>query len=324
MRTLRYVGSIGVGFGLAVLAGAGMQSGSPDARLAALVGGSQVTWGQIQPQLAELAGGQVLEEVAIAIAARDECGRRDLKVGAEEMRAERRLLGEQLVRAAGVPDSEMETLIDQVRRSRGLGEARFQALLERNALLRALVRVGAEDGPVDVGPDDIRTAYDLKYGERIRARVIVVRTHERATDAVRRIRGGEPFAEVAAEISQDATSPRGGLMDPVSPSDPGVPVALRRALVDAAVGDVTDPISVTTGETAAFAILKKEGQIAPAAGTPALEAVRTELEREVRTVRERARMDGLARRLVSRAGVTVMDRGLDWSWGAWNASPARP
>jgi parvulin-like peptidyl-prolyl isomerase len=315
MRAAKNVGLVGLGVAAAVLAGLAAPG---DSRPVAVVGSRQVTWADLAGPLAEAAGGQVLEEVALGLALKDECARAGVSVGEEQVRAERALLGEQLTRTAGVEAGEAESLIERVRRSRGLGEARFRGLLERNAGLRALVRAGRGDAPVNVTAEDLATAYELKYGPRVKARMILVRSLERAAEAAARLRNGEAFADVAMTTSIDPSAERGGLLDPFSLADQNYPVGVRRALEAAPAGKVSDPIAVTWGREAGYVIVKKEGVQAADPSAPTRESAERELEREVRTVRERAQMEALARRLVRSAGVTVMDRSLDWSWETWN------
>lgn len=296
--------------GGAVTPAAAVQSGAAG-KTVVLVGNHAVGWAEITPWLAEASGGQVVEEYALGIALEEECRRRNIEVTDSMVRAERALLASQLTRAANVPASESETLIAGVRRSRGLGDLRFRALLERNAALRALVRSDPTSN-FAISADDIETAYQLKHGPRVRTRLILVRSSQTAAAAAQRIAGGQTFAEVAADTSLDPSALRGGMLEPFSLSDSNYPVAVRRALTEMKPGQTSDPIAVSWSGEQGFAILRLEEVVTPPA--PAKEAVASELEIEVRTVRERAMMDALARRLLNTAGVSVMDRSLGWSW----------
>src|SRR5262249_49729603 len=159
---------------------------------------------------------------------KEECAKRGIKIGDAEIRAERDLLGKMLTSVAHVPETEAETLIKNIRRTRGLGDIRFKGLLERNAELRAMVREGVGVDPVFVTPEDVDTAYALKYGPRIRARLILVRSQLAAQNARSAAQStGRTFADVATEMSIDPSASRGGLLDPLSPSDSDYPVAVR-------------------------------------------------------------------------------------------------
>lgn len=268
--------------------------------------------------LAEASGGQVLEEYALGVLLTEECARRGIRIGESDIQAERRLLGQSLARAAGLPPGESETLITNVRRTRGLGDVRFRDLLQRNAQLRAIVRADPTSSiAVTISEADIDTAYQLKYGPRVRVRLILVRSNENLQQATARLSAGAAFADVASTASIDPSSVRGGLLDPFSDLDSRYPVAVRRVLQPMAPGQVSEPIAVTWGDQTGFAIVKLEERIGPVAGAPSREAAAKDLEAEVRLVRERAQMDKVAVDVLRSAGISPMDRSLGWSWEQW-------
>ena len=289
----------------------------------AVVGERIVGWGELAPLMAEAAGAQVLEELALGVVLKEECAKKNIRVGDAEIGAERELLAEMLAKAARVPVNEGEGLLTNVRRSRGLGALRFKGLLERNAALRAMVREGIGDATISVTPDDIDTAYDLKYGPRVRARLILTRSESNIQQAAQRLQSGALFGEVAGEMSLDPSAPRGGTLDAFSLIDSSYPVAVRKALSNLEPGKVSDPIAVnwgggadgnSGGDEPGFAIVKLEAKVPAAANAPTKEGASKDLEREIRTVRERAKMDALAKKLLRSANVSAMDPSLNWSW----------
>lgn len=292
-----------------------MQLRDEKPRVVALVGERALTWSDLGPELAEAAGAQVLEEHAIKLILEETCRKRGVSISAEAIKAERRLLAELLSASADVSPDDAERLIASVRANRGLGERRFASLLERNAALRAIVR---RDAPVVITEEDIETAYALKFGERFRARLILVPTLAQAEQAVARLNAGESFADVAGQMSIDPSSSRGGTLDPFSPSDARYPVAVRRALGELKDGANSPPIGVTWGESgtpaSGFAVVRREGTTLPAGTVPTKDEAKSALEREIRTVRERAQMDKLARELMRGSGISAMDPSLNWSW----------
>jgi parvulin-like peptidyl-prolyl isomerase len=313
-RTLAVAGGLGlVGFGLTGLGVGDAPQRAAEKRIA-VVGERVVSWNDLGPMLAEAAGGQVLEEYALGMTLREECTKRGIKIAEADVRAERELLGRMLTKVAGVPENEAESLIRNSRRTRGLGDVRFRGLLERNAALRAMVREGVGVDPIFVTPEDIATAYELKYGERVRARLILVRSQAAATTARNEVKGGKPFAEVAALSSIDPSAERGGLLDPVSLMDSDYPVAVRTALGALKPGDVSEPIAVTWGNQTGFAVVQLVENVAAPANAPTKDAAANDLELEIRTVRERALMDKLGKMLVRNAGVSALEPSLNWSW----------
>lgn len=319
IRTL--TGTAGVGCILAwaaasiALAPAPAQPGSKTKeRPVAIVGEQVLNWPDLTAQLAEAAGAQVLEETVLGLVLKEECSRRGIRIGDAEIRAERTLLSEMLAKASHTPAGEAEALITSVRRARGLGDVRFRALLERNAQLRAMVREGVGDAPISITAADIDTAHALKYGPRVRARLILVRTQTAAAQARSLIDGGRSFSDVAAELSIDPSSSKGGLLEPVSLQDSDYPVGVRHALDTLEAGKVSEPIAVTWGDQSGFALVQAVERIPTPANAPTRDAAAKELEREIRVVRERAQMDKLARLLLRSAGVSVMDPSLNWAW----------
>ncbi len=271
-------------------------------RPAAVVDGSPVTWEQLRAPLAELAGATALNEAVLDARLGARCRREGVVIGDEALGRERALL-EQTVGGEGV--------MDRVRRERGLGPVRLAALLRRNAMLRALVqpRVSVSEGAVE-------QAYRLRHGESFRARVIVCPTREEGERALGRVRAGEEFSRVAAEMSVDASAARGGVIEPVNPADPSYPRVLCEALAALTPGQTSAVLLVDAGAV----IARLDERVTPA-DPPAREAVRAESERDARLRQERLLMDELARRVLEDApppgggGVKVLDPSLSWSVG---------
>jgi len=298
-------------------------AGGAGDRPAAVLDGQAIGWPEVAPLLAEAAGAIVIEEVILSRAL-EQAGRdQSIVVGQQEVGFERELLLTSLSRAAQVPVSEGERLIRDVRISRGLGERRFAGLLERNALLRALVRKAAGPAGVVVPQEDIDQAFQLRHGERIRARLILVRTQQEVSEVSKQLAAGQSFSDVAAKLSADPSRLRGGLLDPISPADPSYPVAFRRAIEDTAPAAVSAPVMVTWDNLPGFAIVRVEERLPPSGTDRA--SVSKELEDEIRAVRERALMDRLARSLIEgeAAKLSVLDDALEWSWRSRRKSDER-
>lgn len=279
-----------------------------DERPLMLVNGEPVRWDVMRGRLIEAAGAGVVEEVALEKALEKECTKQRVVVTPADIAAERDLFAQTLVStgAMGMKDqAAADAVLEDVRRDRGLGDERFASLLRRTAMLRRLVQ-----GEVAVTPAALDQAYMLKYGERLRARLITVPTPNDAAAALARINGGEAFEVVATQVSTDLSAARGGLLDPVSPVDPTWPSALREALEKLQPGGVSPAFAVESG----YAIVKLEERTSASSGMPSLDTVRAELEREVRLRQERLLMARLARRLLSETDVSVADPKLREAW----------
>lgn len=276
---------------------------------AALLAGESIDWSELRGRLAEAAGAIVLEESLLDRLAAREMKDRGLTLEKGAAEREAVLLADSVARTAGVSTAdERLRLIDAVRRSRGLGESRYRAMLTRNAMLRRLVR-----DEVKIGDDDLQQAFAIRYGPKYRVRVIVVPEQARAAAVRARVVGAEgkaaeAFGEVAAEVSTDQSRFRGGAVDPLSTADPTYPAGLRQIVGGLEVGQVSQPVAVDGG----FAIVRLEEKIPPSGIT--LREVAEEVRGEMRLVRERVMMDRLANRLLAGASVTVLDPSLAWSW----------
>ena len=278
---------------------------SPPARLPgrplAYVGGQPVVIQQLQADLVDLAGRQVLREYVLDQALEQQLDSRGWQVGEAEQAAER----ERLLQTLSDDQDQAVRLLHELRAQRGLGPRRFKQLLWRNAALRRLV---ADE--VTLRPAAVRQAYDLAYGPRQKVRVIVTPTLRRAVDLRTKIENGQSFADLAVTDSTDPSSASGGLLPPMSLVDPGYPKALRQAVGLLSPGKVSPPVSVEGG----FAILKLEATI-PAEAVP-FEQVEPTLARRVRLQAERVLMDQLARDLLGAARVVVLDADLHRVWDA--------
>ncbi|MGP1272650.1 MAG: peptidylprolyl isomerase [Phycisphaerales bacterium] len=275
-------------------------------RPAAIIDGVPVTGAELFPALAEIAGDQALRELAVDRMLAEELRARSLRVTDEHIEAER----DRLAALAGSDDRAQSAVLGPLLESRGLGPSRVRSLLARNAGLRLLV---ADE--IEVTEESLDLAFRVRYGPRSRVRVAVFRTPNDAADALRAIRSRAEslglraaFAEIAAERSMDPSAEVGGLLGEISPLDPGLSAALRTAVRDARPGEIGAIVALEQ----AFALLLVEEEL-PAQPVEFAQ-VRDDIQREVRSRAERLAMDALADELVQRAGVTVLDPSLLWSW----------
>lgn len=290
------------------------QSGVPQPRsaplraseTAATINGQQIPWSELQPLLAEAAGGTILQEVAIDQQLEGELAKRGLTVSPNDIAAERELLAQTVVREAKATPADAERLLESVRRSRGLGEQRFASLLKRNAGMRKIVAP-----EVGINDDELHQAYEMRHGERYRVRVILVSSQSDATRIREQLLSATDnlsarFADEAMKSSTDSSAIRGGMLEPLSAADPLYPAAIRAAARTLEVGQISPVLGADRG----FALLLMEQRL-PGDGV-SFEASAAELREEVRARRERVAMDDLARRMLRGSQIRAMDRSLDW------------
>lgn len=292
-------------------------AGEGDQR-AALLNGAPIYWEDLQPALAEASGAQALQEAVLDRLLSERLHARGLMVTNEDIAAERTLLVASVAQSAAAGSADAERLLDQVRRTRGLGERRFARLLARNAQMRKLVAPG-----ITVSEEEIHQAFEIAHGPKYRARVILLPTVRQAAQLRESLLAGadnlltsylEPsilsvrFADAASRQSTDPSASRGGLLEPISPADPSYPSAARETLRSLKPGQISPVIAVDRGG----AIFLLEESIPADVKTLADSANR--ISAEIRTRRERLAMDDLARDLLRSANLNILDRGLDWSW----------
>ncbi|MFG0252985.1 MAG: peptidyl-prolyl cis-trans isomerase [Phycisphaerales bacterium JB038] len=268
------------------------------AQIVALVNGSPLTVQALRRPLMERAGEEILREAVLDHLLAERCRALGLTIEADDLAREETQLLEQFGDQAEAGD-----LLATIRERRGLGEVRYRRLLWRNAALRRLV--ASEETPISEAM--LRSTYELNHGDLYELRLITTPTLREATAVRRRLAAGEPFAEVAAEVSTDISRHRGGLLAPLSLADATYPQVLCDAARGLAVAQVSVPLALESG----YAIVRLER--IEARERPEVEAVRDKLEAQIRIRQQRLRMDELARSLLEEAQVTVFERGIEWA-----------
>jgi hypothetical protein len=277
----------------------------------ATLAGKAVDESALNVGLREIAGAVVLEEAALDAALEARMAREGLTLPPGAVDAEERRLMMSVADEAGANPEQAASLIDRLRRTRGLGPERYRRLLERNARLRTLL--GSQ---ITLSPEEQAAAVELDFGARHRARVVLTASRERASAVVAAMhaanRDARPpaavMAELAMDLSEDASGPRGGLLPQASPADLSLPAGVRSALRTLRPGECSDVIAVDRG----YAVVLVERESRPPRTPDADELARTLAKARARL--ERLAMDRLARELLDATDVTVFDASLRWSW----------
>ena len=263
--------------------------------LVAIVDGEAVSFEEIRAALVESAGAGILRDRVVDIRLAARLKARAIAIGAAEIERERTVL----LDALDADRARAIELLGEIRRRQALGDVRFEALLRRNAGLRALVA-----GEVKLDEEGIEHVYDMLHGPKRTARLAVLASLSDA-EALLRDHATREFAELAFERSLDETAARGGLLAPIARRDPSYPETLRAAIFATEVGKTSTPVLDGSKFYVVEIVAEK-----PADGT-SRDAARARCERTLRLSRERLLMDALARELAASEGVTVFDRGFD-------------
>lgn len=270
-----------------------------DARPAAIVNGRMVNWADLRPTLNELAGADALQETILDRTVEAALQAGGVQIGPDDVAAERKLLLESL---NDDPDVAVR-LLDELRSRQKLGKVRFDALMRRNAGLRALVR-----GQVRTSSEAVQDMYEMLHGPKRQPRLMTLANLETAQAAINLVKSGIPFGDVATEMSTDSSAARGGLLEPVSRVDPSYPQALRQTLWTLNPGEMSGPILLDDH----YAVLMLVKRVA--GDGISLEECRPSVERQVRVTQERLLMDQLARRMLQESSVKVFDDQLNEAW----------
>jgi hypothetical protein len=268
----------------------------------AILDGDAIEWSVLHRAMVEAAGALALEEQVLDRLLEAEADRRGVIVTSADLQREEMNLEESL---GGVAEgaAERRRLVEEIRRRRGLGTERYEALLRRTALMRALVRPR-----VEITPEQLDLAMAIRFGEKRRVRIITASALVDAQTALARLQRGEPFQEVAARLSTDASAARGGAIEPFSTADPSYPAAFREAAAQLEPGETSGAVALPNG----FAILKLE-EIIPAEDVE-FATVRPIVLQDARSEQERVLMTQLARRLLTSANLRILDPTLESAW----------
>jgi len=273
-----------------------------------------VTQDEVYRLIAQAHGGEALTQILLDRAVRERLKQENIELAPAQIESER----EQLLATLSADADEAARLLKQLRAGRGLDTKRFDAMLRRNAGLRALVRE-----QVTINNAAIKQAYQLRYGPRYRVRLIVTRQLPELTNARREALQGASFTDLAIEYSTDASASQGGLLSPISPADPTYPKAIRDALPRLKMDNPNTRLSPAIALDTGYALLWLEEVLTPDS-PPTLEQTREALEAAVRTDLERIRMRQLARTLIEQTNVVVLDPALEKSWQRQRDSMTAP
>lgn len=281
------------------------ESGSGAQRPVAILNGYAIHREAIQPALDELGGDEVLRELILDRALEQRCADAGIEITNDLLAQERSLLGETL----GYNDiATLSTdVLNNLRAQRGLGPIRYEQLLRRSAMLRALV--------ADATPSDaqIDRALQNAFGVSYRVRLFVSDRSEVAQGMRTRVSASAPegmpwvFAEQCAAASTHPSAARGGLIESLSPISLGYPSALLSALPQTPPGTCSKVLSTESGFVVFFV------ELVNPARSPS-DAERDRVLTQLGLDTQRIAMQRLAQEILDDQEMIVMDRSLHWAW----------
>ena len=230
---------------VAVLLPAPLAAAPPDP-VVAEVGSARVTQSELYRPLVDAHGLNMMLSLVRLDLAQQEADRAGVAVTDADVRVERDRTVRQLFTQAGVPESEQvrpdeyDALLRQFLDQQKTSEAEFDLAMRTNAILRKLVapQVGGA-----LTEEQLRQAFNARYGETVRVRHVAVANLQEVAAAQKLLRDGTPFADVARQMSQNPrTAPLGGELVPFSRQNPGLPEVFKQAAFALQPGEVSDPV----------------------------------------------------------------------------------
>lgn len=275
--------------------------------IVAILDGSPIRVSDLWPASAETAGATALEELVLDRGLARLAEVRNVSIAPAQAELERSAIVAAISAEVGADESLADQAMARVRTARGLGPARFAALLNRTALMRALVR-----GDVSVTDAEVAAEVELAIGRQVRAIVAMFSTEKEAAEVRAGLvaESGERLVRLSAIArarSIDESARNGGLVGPLHPQDPRVPGTLRPVLESLAIGEVSPVLAADGG----FAVIMIESRTEPIEPT---DEARAKARSSVQQRKERIAMDALARRILSESSVEIMDESLRWTW----------
>ncbi|MEW6357538.1 MAG: peptidyl-prolyl cis-trans isomerase [Planctomycetota bacterium] len=190
----------------------------------ATVNGEKITRKQLSDELIDILGKRALERLIRLRLVEQEARKHGVDAAQDEVDDRLNDMVDEMMRrgVSAIGLKTMEEYDEFLRRTRGISleMVKQQTKAELRVLVRAEIlaeKVLAKI--VTVSPEDVRLAYESKYGTTIQARQIVLTTRAEAEAVLDKLKAGADFELMAREKSIDvATRARGGEMRPISTS----------------------------------------------------------------------------------------------------------
>lgn len=273
----------------------------PTGRPIAFVNDAPIDRAVLVQLLLEGRGLNLLQQMMLREAARQEAGRQGLAATPEDVNHEYDLT----LQAARYDGKDVEKLtparrdqlIEEWTRSRGVTRQELAVAMERQAHLRKLAQ-----GRVKISGEMLQQEYKRAHGEKVEVRHIQLAASRAWEQVKQRLDNGEDFAVLVRDYSQNVLSrEKNGLLPPFSADDSTVPAAFAKAAFALEVGQVSNPIEVE----GSFHVLKLERRIPP--DNVSFEQAREELQENLLARLVAQEMDRLAGELLMRAKLRIED-----------------
>lgn len=232
-------------------------SASGNNAIIAHVEGVSITLEQLQQPLMEAYGLNLLLRLAELDLAKSDAAKAQLTVTDADIQNERQYMIEGLFKDAP-PDQDRKQLLEQFLAQRRISAYEFDLLVRSNAYLRKIAEPLIKD---KITEENLHQAFGVVYGETVQIRHIQCANMQEIAEVQRRLAAGEPFEQVARELSRnERTAPLGGEVSPFS-REQDLPQAFKDTAFALKEGQVSDPVYAD----GAYHLIKLEKRFAPKA-----------------------------------------------------------
>jgi parvulin-like peptidyl-prolyl isomerase len=224
----------------------------------ALVNGQPITLEELQKPLLEAYGMPILLNLVRLNLARQEAAQAKVTVTPADIDRERQLMFQKLFKDVDAKD--YDRLLDQLLARQRVTRPEFDLIIETTAYLRKIAEPLLKD---KINDQALQDAFRTLYGENVEVRDIQLANLQEVAQVRQRLDAGEPFAQIARELSRDPrTKAEGGLLPPFSREFTNLSPAFKdAAFALKEPGDVSDPVQ--TGD--AFHLIQLVRKIPPRA-----------------------------------------------------------
>jgi foldase protein PrsA len=213
--------------------------GSYDSQTIARINGKDISKADLVQPLIDAYGLNMLLNLVQLDLAKQDAASAHVTVTPEDIAHERELTLSKIFNTAKKED--YEKLLDQFLSQKGMKKQEFDLVVEQQAYLHKIAIPMVDKQITD---DKVQEAFRSLYGETVHVRHIECGNLQDIAEAKRRLAAGEPFEQVAKEMSQNAnTQPLGGDLPPFSRAAANYPQAFKDAAFNLKVGEVSDPVS---------------------------------------------------------------------------------
>lgn len=221
------------------------------------VEGVTITLQQLQQPLMEAYGLNLLLRLVQLDLVKADAAKAQVAVTDADIQREQQISLDTLFKDAP-PDQDRQKLLDQFLAQQHLSQYEFDLTMRANAYLRKIAEPMLKGKITD---ENLHEAFGVVYGETVQIRHIQCANMQEIAEAQRRLAAGEPFEQVARELSRnERTAPLGGEVAAFS-REQDLPQAFKDTAFALKEGQVSDPVYAD----GAYHLIKLEKRFPPKA-----------------------------------------------------------